>query len=60
MLDECTYHITPSFIHGSIAFLIDGVKVSYNREAKLMKYVGPMYKHREWLTLFKFMKCLCI
>ena len=54
-LNGRAYHIAPSSLHGLGIFSMDGIKVSYGTEIKLMEYAGPCYKYNDWFLLVRYM-----
>ena len=39
-------------------FSMDGIKVSYGTETKLIEYVSPCYKYNEWFLLVRYMQSM--
>ena len=52
--NERIYRITPSSLHGSGLFCMDGIKVGYDRCTELMEYVGPSYNYSDSMHLVQY------
>jgi hypothetical protein len=51
IVNNMTYHIAPSSLHGLGLFSMDGITVKYNTVTELMDYVGPCYDYSDWMWL---------
>jgi len=47
IVNNRTYPIAPSFVHGLGIFSIDGITVKYNRVIELMDYVELCYNYND-------------
>ncbi len=52
------YHISPSSLHVLCLFSMDDKKVSYNKVAELMEYVGPCYNYNNWMWIVQYKKSM--
>jgi hypothetical protein len=55
VVNNRTYRIAPSSLHGLGIFSMDGIIVKYNRVTKLMDYVEPCYNYNDWMWLVWYM-----
>jgi hypothetical protein len=55
VVNNRTYHIAPSSLHGLGIFSMDGIIVKYNTVTELMDYVGPCYNYNDWMWLVWYM-----
>jgi hypothetical protein len=55
IVNNSTYHISPSSLHGLGLFSTDEIIVKYNRVTKLMDYVRPCYNYNDWMWLVWYM-----
>ena len=53
-VNEMIYRIALSSLHCLGLFYMDGIKVSYDRCTKLMKYVVPCYNYKYWMCLVQY------
>jgi hypothetical protein len=51
VVNNRTYCIAPSSLHGLEIFSMDGIIVKYNTVNELMDYVGPCYNYNDWMRL---------
>ena len=49
IVNNRTYRIAPSSLHGLGIFSMDEIIVKYNTVTKLMDYVGPCYNYNDWM-----------
>ena len=49
VVNNWTYHIAPSSLHGLGIFSMDGIIVKYNTVTELMDYVRPYYNYNDWM-----------
>jgi len=49
IVNNTTYRIAPSSMHGMGLFSMDGITVKYNTLIELMDYVGPCYNYNDWM-----------
>jgi hypothetical protein len=52
VVNNKTYHIAPSSLHGLGIFSMDGIIVKYNKVTELMDYVELCYNYNDWMRLF--------
>jgi hypothetical protein len=58
VVNNRTYHIAPSSLHGLGIFSMDGIIVKYNIVTELMDYVGPCYNYNNWMRLVRYMRSM--
>jgi hypothetical protein len=58
VVNNRTYRIGPSSLHGLGLFSMDGIIVKYNTITKLMDYVGPCYNYNDWMRLVWYMRSM--
>jgi hypothetical protein len=58
VVNNRTYHIAPSSLHGLGLFSMDGIIVKYNTVTELMDYVGPCYNYNDWMRLVRYMRSM--
>jgi hypothetical protein len=54
VVNNRTYHIAPSSLHGLGLFSMDGIIVKYNTVTELMDYVGLCYNYNDWMWLVRY------
>jgi hypothetical protein len=54
IVNNRTYRISPSSLHGLGLFSMDGIIVKYNTITKLMDYVRPCYNYNDWMWLVRY------
>jgi hypothetical protein len=55
IVNNMTYRIAPSSLHGMGIFSMDGIIVKYNIVIELMDYVGMCYNYNDWMQLVQYM-----
>jgi hypothetical protein len=58
IINNTTYHIAPSSLHGLGIFFMDGIIVKYNIVIELMDYVRPCYNYNDWMRLVRYMRSM--
>jgi hypothetical protein len=58
VVNNRTYRIAPSSLHGLGLFSMDGIIVKYNTVTELMDYVGPCYNYNDWMQLVQYMRSM--
>jgi hypothetical protein len=58
IVNNRTYHIAPSSLHGLGLFSMDGITVKYNTVTELMDYVRPCYNYNDWMRLVRYMRSM--
>jgi hypothetical protein len=58
IVNNRTYRIAPSSLHGLGLFSMDGIIVKYNTITKLMDYVIPCYNYNDWMWLVQYMRSM--
>jgi hypothetical protein len=58
IVNNRTYHIAPSSLHGLGIFSMDGIIVKYNTITELMDYVRPCYDYSDWMWLVWYMRSM--
>jgi hypothetical protein len=58
VVNNRTYRIAPSSLHGLGLFSMDGIIVKYNTVTKLMNYVGLCYSYNDWMLLVRYMQSM--
>jgi hypothetical protein len=58
VVNNRTYRIAPSSLHGLGLFSMDGIIVKYNTVTELMDYVGPCYNYNDWMRLVRYMRSM--
>jgi hypothetical protein len=58
VVNNRTYHIAPSSLHGLGIFSMDGIIVKYNTITELMDYVEPCYNYNDWMRLVWYMRSM--
>jgi hypothetical protein len=58
VVNNRTYHIAPSSLHGLGLFYMDGIIVKYNTVTELMDYVRPCYNYNNWMQLVQYMRSI--
>jgi hypothetical protein len=58
VVNNRTYRIAQSSLHGLGLFSMDGIIVKYNTITKLMDYVGPSYNYNDWMQLVQYMRSM--
>jgi hypothetical protein len=58
IVNNRTYHIPPSSLHGLGLFSMDGIIVKYNTVTELMDYAGPCYNYSDWMWLVRYMRSM--
>jgi hypothetical protein len=51
IVNNRTYHVAPSSLHGLGIFSMDEIIVKYNTVTKYMDYVRPCYNYNDWMWL---------
>jgi hypothetical protein len=59
-VNERTFRIAPSSLHGLGLFCMDGINVGYNTYTELMEYVGPCYNYSDWMRLVRYTRSMRI
>jgi hypothetical protein len=54
IVNNRTYRIAPSSLHGLGLFFMDGIIVKYNTVNKLMDYDGLCYNYSDWMWLVQY------
>jgi hypothetical protein len=58
VVNNRTYHIAPSSLHGLGLFSMDGIIIKYNTIIELMDFVGPCYNYNDWMWLVGYMQSM--
>jgi hypothetical protein len=58
IVNNRTYRIAPSSLHGLGLFSMDGIIVKYNTVTELMDYVRPCYNYNDWMWLVWYMRSM--
>jgi hypothetical protein len=58
IVNNRTYRIAPSSLHGLGLFSMDGIIVKYNTVTELMDYVGPCYNYNDWMWVVRYMRSM--
>jgi hypothetical protein len=58
VVNNRTYRITPSSLHGLGLFSMDGIIVKYNTVTELMDYVRLCYNYKNWMGLVRYMRSM--
>jgi hypothetical protein len=58
VVNNRTYLIAPSSLHGLGLFSMDGIIVKYNTVTELMDYIGPCYNYNDWMWLVRYMRSI--
>ena len=58
VVNNRTYRIAPSSLHGLGLFSMDGITVKYNTVIELMDYVGPCYNYNDWMHSVRYMRSM--
>jgi hypothetical protein len=58
IVNNITYRIAPSSLHGLGLFSMDGITLKYNTIIELMEYVEPCYNYNDWMWLARYMRSL--
>jgi hypothetical protein len=58
VVNNRTYRIAPSSLHGLGLFSMDGIIVKYNTITELLEYVGPCYNYNDWMRLVQYMRSM--
>jgi hypothetical protein len=58
IVNNRTYRIAPSSLHGLGLFSMDGITVKYNTVTELMDYVRPCYNYNDWMWLVRYMRSM--
>jgi hypothetical protein len=58
IVNNRTYCIAPSSLHGLGIFSMDGITVKYNTVTELMDYVRPCYNYNDWMYVVWYMRSM--
>jgi hypothetical protein len=58
VVNNRTYCIAPSSLHGLRIFSMDGIIVKYNTVTELMDYVGLCYNYNDWMRLVRYIRSM--
>jgi hypothetical protein len=58
VVNNRTYCIAPSSLHGLGIFSIDEIIVKYNTVTELMDYVRPCYNYNDWMCLVWYIRSM--
>jgi hypothetical protein len=58
IVNNRTYHIAPSSLHGLGLFSMDGIIVKYNTVTKFMDYVRSCYNYNDWMRVVWYMRSM--